>query len=320
MRTWTLLALAVAWIGIARPAAAQYDDPVPQATDDEVPGGNAAPAEGADNMAAPPDSMAPAPEGGATDLSDTQANTEDRYGVEQARDTTDPFEDPHEGYYFLGAFYRHTFVPKFILDLFLDDTSASDNFSTGLEFTYRKDNFDIIAMLGFARWYDDGPFRANGDPRLDQEWIEARMWSVDAAVTFLWSTPFNDIFALEYGVGIGVRIVINDLTRTEAYESSPGAGDWRPCDAAHPGSPPNAYCAIETPTHNIGESCNGDGSHFGCTEYKWSDGGDVPNIVPWLALPHLALRIKPIHQLMMRVEGGFGGYNFYVGGSLAYGF
>jgi len=41
--------------------------------------------------------------------------------------------------------------------------------------------------------------------------------------------------------------------------------------------------------------------------------------VPWLALPHLALRFKPIKQLMMRVEGGFG-LGFFMGASAAYGF
>ena len=36
-------------------------------------------------------------------------------------------------------------------------------------------------------------------------------------------------------------------------------------------------------------------------------------VLPWLALPHLALRIKPVRQFMMRVDAGFG-LGFFFGG------
>ena len=42
--------------------------------------------------------------------------------------------------------------------------------------------------------------------------------------------------------------------------------------------------------------------------------------MPWVTLPHLAVRFKPIHQLQIRIDGGYGLYNFFFGGSVAYGF
>ena len=46
----------------------------------------------------------------------------------------------------------------------------------------------------------------------------------------------------------------------------------------------------------------------------------VPPVVPWLALPHLALRIKPIKQLMFRVDLGFSVLGFFTGVAVNYGF
>jgi hypothetical protein len=311
------LATVASLLGVAGVASAQYEDEetaqtAPQATDDEVP------PDSGSGMAAPSPS-------GDTSLGDDQALMEERVGVETARDSTDPYEDPHEGYYFVGAFFRHIFVPDFILKLFTDEAPGSNNTGAGIQLTYRKDNFDIVGSLWFAEWSINGPFRGSGDPDTDTEWIDSNLWTVMINATFLWSTPFNDIFALEYGVGLGVGLVIGDLHRTEAYPSAgpddpnvPRRGGYSPCSG--PGDPAGGfYCEPGSGTRaNPAESC-GDGTGHYCKEQQWSGGGDVPNVVPWLAIPHLALRIKPIKQLMMRVEGGFG-LGFFVGASAEYGF
>jgi hypothetical protein len=251
----------------------------------------------------------------STELSDEQHATEAEYGTgDDGRSSTDPFEDPHEGYYFVGAFYRHMIIPEFMLNLFLDEGSGSDFPAFGADVTYRKDGLDIIGSLWFARAEGQGAMRAVDDPLVDTEWVETDLWVVFLSGTFLWSTSFNDWFALEYGLGVGIGFVVGDVYRTEAYPGSDG--DYVPC--ARPGDPANpSYC--ETPGIEPPNQCQDGAGHYGCNEGKWSEGGDVPNIVPWLAIPHLALRFKPIKQLMIRVEGGFG-LGFFAGASAAYGF
>ena len=39
-----------------------------------------------------------------------------------------------------------------------------------------------------------------------------------------------------------------------------------------------------------------------------------------VTLPHVAVRIKPVRQFQIRIDGGYGLYNFFFGGSIYYGF
>ena len=242
-------------------------------------------------------------------LGDEQAVVSERMGTEEFRDSTDPYEDPTAEYYFVGLFYRHIFVPEFLLNLFTDESTGASNPAFGAEFTYRKGGFDIIGSIWWAGYGVDGPFRGSGDPAQDTEWIESNLSVLFLSGTFLWSTEFNEMFALEYGVALGVGLVLGDMHRTEAH---PSGGGFEACDG--PGNPDPVYC--DGPP--ISGLCDGDGGHY-CEEGKWSDGGDVPNVVPWLAIPQIALRIKPIRQLMIRIEGGFG-LGFFLGGAVNYGF
>lgn len=280
-------------------------------------------AQDAATMAAPPPeepaSQPPPAEVADESLEEEQVLTEERVGVEQARESTDPYEDPEQGYFFLGAFYRHLFVPSFLQNLFLEESPSVSNPSGGIELTYRKDNFDIVGSLWWASYAAHGPYRASGDPETDVEIIKSELSAIFLSGTFLWSTPFSDVVALEYGLGIGVGLVLGDLERTEAYpDDGPGNFDgFSACqgpgnpDATITGDP--LYC--DATSVRDGER----GGHYRVIARKWTDGGDVPNVVPWLAIPHIALRIKPIHQLMFRIEGGFG-LGFFLGGSASYGF
>ncbi len=206
------------------------------------------------------------------------------------------------------------FIPEFLLNLFTEVSSGSDFPAFGAEFTYRKDGFSAIADLWLSRPEGTGPFRANGDPIEDTEIVTTDLWTIFVSGTFLWSTSFTDWFALEYGVGVGLGIVIGDVYRTEAY---PVGDSWEPC--AGPGNPDGRFCGSPGTSPGRVQQCQDGLEHYDCYEGQWSDGGDVPNVVPWLAIPHLAMRFKPIKQVQLRVEGGFG-LGFFMGASAAYGF
>ena len=280
-------------------ALAQTDDGLTEGTGD----GAVAPA-----AEAPPPGPADAsdPENSGR-LDDEQALTEEQIGTTATRSATDPFEEEHTPYYFLGAFYRHTWTPKFLIGLFTDEQTSASNPAFGLEFTYRKDSFEIITSLWYQSYSVNGPFRGNGDTVMETEFIDSDLKAAFVGAAFLWSTMFTDWIGLEYGLDIGIGGVWGDLERNEAYPSdaSGSVGGYAPCSG--PGDPASP------------SFCEAAGGNYG-NEPSWIDGGSRP--VVWARLaPHLAVRIKPIHQVVLRIDGGFDIFSgFFFGGAAAFGF
>ena len=238
------------------------------------------------------------------------------------RDANDPHEEANTDYFFVGAFYRHVVIPGFIQQLFVDGGIDGSNPGVGLTFNWRKNDFNVIANVWWNNAEASGYFRALGDPRTDTELIQAHMGVVFVNAEFMWSFPITDWLAFELGFDLGFGFVYGGLTRTEAYESSDGAGDWQACQG--PGQAgTGGYCEPPAPDPCWANS----GGHYNCTEPNWTsrdsasgDTGQVPVIFPWISLPHLAVRIKPIRQVQIRIDGGYGLYNFFFGGAVSYGF
>lgn len=270
-------------------------------------------------------------------LSDEQVLTEQAYGVETVRRGTDPYEDPNKRYFFLGGFYHHHFIPAGMIELFVQEAPSVANPQAGIELTIRRDSFEIIASAWYADFTTVGPFLANGDPPDDVEIIDSNLRAVMVGTTFMWSTMFNDYIGLEYGLGLGVGYVFGDLVRTEAYPSENGG--FAACTTPPAGGTPGGaqpgdsidlgrsnglgiqdYCqpAIGTPPP-ISNEDGEEGAHYGVIARQWFDGGSVPNL--WFRLaPQISLRVKPIHQLVIRADVGFDIFSgIYVGGGLAIG-
>jgi len=270
-------------------------------------------------------------------LGDEQALVEEQVGVEEQRSSIDPYEAKDEDYFFLGGFYRHTFQPEWMLNWFFEESTGTNNPGGGLQFTWRKNSFSVVTSIWYLRAFVDGPFRANGDPVDEIEIIDSDVHAIFASADFLWSTDFNDVFALEYGIGVGLGGVFGEMRRTEAYPQnalSPDGPDgvhdrqesgppYVACNGINdplPTSPTQAEIDNGTdPDAMFPQFCDdnavsmGRGGHFNVK-------ADLPPVFPWLSIPHIALRIKPIAQLLIRVEGGFSTTGPFVGGSLAYGF
>ncbi|MEZ4335777.1 MAG: hypothetical protein R3B82_04030 [Sandaracinaceae bacterium] len=317
------LALALLGAGIGTTASAQSLEDEQAAMGDDGggddggaagetgdPGGEAATEEDED-LAAEQAEMEETPER----LGDEQAEMADEEVREQYRDSTDPHEDDDTDYFFLGAFGRAVVIPGFIQTLFVDGGIDGFNPGTGLTFNWRRNNFNIVANLWWNNAQGDGFFRASGDPRTDTEYIEVNLGVIFINAEFLWSFPVTDWFAIEAGFDLGFGFIYGELIRTEATESSPGSGDWSACTG--PGGGTAGYCEPQAP-----DPCyDRNGGHYNCVEPNWfTDGGDTPFIFPWVGVPHLAVRFKPLHQVQIRIDGGWGLYSFYWGGSVSYGF
>lgn len=250
-------------------------------------------------------------------LDDEQADVEDEAPAETVRDSTDPFEEANTDYFFLGGFYRHVIIPGFIQELFVEGGIDGSNPGAGLSFNYRRNNFNIVANAWWNNASGQGYFRQNGELPTETEFIDVQLGVIFFTAEFLWSFPITDWLAFELGFDLGFGFIYGDLTRNEAYETSPGSREYRPCDG--PGDPndPTTYCEPRAPDPCYANN----GGHYDCREPNWfTDGGDTPFLFPWVSLPHIAVRIKPIKQIQIRLDGGYGLYNFFFGGSLSYGF
>ncbi len=58
----------------------------------------------------------------------------------------------------------------------------------------------------------------------------------------------------------------------------------------------------------------------GYAEPSWANGGSKPNVIPWVAIPQVGLRFKPVKQFEGRLSLGLALTGFWFGFSGSYGF
>lgn len=207
-------------------------------------------------------------------------------------------ELPGVGYHSVGLRFRWIFVPKWFITMFGVDINAQNekhplisNLGFGVEYTYRKDNFDITAAIWGAQldWEDPIYFKNGSEP--ESSWTEVRsgLSALLFTADFIWSTPIRDWMAITYGVGLGLGVTIGgDIVETEAYRENEDA-PLQPCDG--PGNP--GYFAPGTGA----PYCEADGEY----DKKY----DKLPVIPWINLL-VGTRFKPHEHMAIYVDAGFG--------------
>jgi hypothetical protein len=254
-----------------------------------------------------------------------------------AGDPHDPAEDPGKAYRFIGLRFRNVIVPKFMVNIFADGGATVNAFTFGPEFTTRKDHLEINVALSFADYSMD-PFMFKGKSDGDEayEKVSSTMKLLYLTVDLLYEVPIDSKgrFAFLFGGGIGLAPVFGNLYRNQAYPKDPGsidpddAGQWEDCTGVG---------GVEgRPVVNEGlepgkQYCDDDNDHFvrrgkhsdqdtdnQYDEPSWFNGGSKPSIMPWISLPQLSLRIKPIKEFQTRVDVGFSITGFFFGMNAGY--
>jgi hypothetical protein len=205
-------------------------------------------------------------------------------------------EDPNVGYHSVGLRFRWIFVPKWFITMFGVDIHAQNekhplisNLGFGVEYTYRKNNFDITAAIWGAQldWEDPIYFKNGGEP--DSSWTEVRngLSALLFTADFIWSTPITNMVAITYGVGLGMGVTIGgDIIQTEGYVDSDGA--LNPCDGPND---PGRIAENDVPY------CESDG--------EYHEVYDKLKVVPWIN-GLFGVRIKPHEHMALYVDAGFG--------------
>jgi hypothetical protein len=218
---------------------------------------------------------------------------------------TGGYEAEGKDYYFVGLRYRHTILPKFLINLFVDGGPTVVSLpGFGLEASKRRDGFEMIGALTFQNWgMDPFPFKGKNESDYAYEIVESHIKMLNATADFLWSSKLSgQELQFQYGLTAGVGFVWGDLIHQQARPA--GGGD-------SPGDP-NTYVPCKGPGDAGSNSyCNpNDNSRWtGYKEPSWAGGGYKPIIFPTFGL-QLGLRWKPAKQFVGRLDVG---YNLFSG-------
>jgi hypothetical protein len=247
----------------------------------------------------------------------TMTNAKD--GAKDDYDSSDVSEDPSKRYVFLGARYRGTIFPSFLLAPFVREVRGFYFNTVGIEADIRKDGFSIIPALSYSEFGSGDILFADKtrDLKFAGNWgmVNSSLKGIYATVDFLWSVPIHKNLAFEYGLGAGVGFMFGDLVVNWVRDDPNGAltsSDGRrfsQCNTATEGP----GCAVKdhenATTARVGRY----------SESSWFSGGAKPSILPHFSIPQIGVRFKPIKQLEARFGLGFSLTGFWFGLSANYG-
>ncbi len=246
----------------------------------------------------------------------------------------DPFEDPHKAYYFVDLKFRDVVLPKFMMSVFGKGGATINVPSVGAELGYRKGGIEIDSTVWYADYSssDEGfLFRGKNDGDEAYERIMSSLKVLYLSVDLLKDIPIDDKgrFSFLIGGGVGIGFVFGNLFRNQVvpsgYAGNPGStpdpnnvGAWSNCPDA------NALGAPQAPIPGSANPpkawCDRSNDHYGTySEKSWANGGSKPIVFPWVSIPQLSFRYKPVKQVQIRLDTGWSLSGFFFGLSGGYG-
>lgn len=259
----------------------------------------------------PPAQSSPSPAG--PDSSSADATTSSA-GVPMVAATTQAAPGARYG---VGARFRATSVPKWLLGLFLDESVPLSSYTGGVEFFRRSGNFDLVLGVAYQNLSPkDGNWLGHGNPPdIDTDFVQFRnlgSYSVDAALIL--HTEFNEYVGIHYGGGVGIGIISGKMLKTS--NGSPGCLD-------NPGDP--ALCHPVIPSCDVGPCTEGQlrttegGGFDGPTSPVRTVDKRVPAAYPIINLvTGLDVRLPSVPGLAVKIDLGYFLPYFFLGGSVAY--
>jgi hypothetical protein len=231
-------------------------------------------------------------------------------------------EDPAKKYYFVGLRYRGTVIPKFLLNLFVNDGATIFSNTIGAELDMRQDSKSLIPWIAYTSYSTgDMLFLQKGkDPTDPNQYsvVNSGLGAIYLGIDELWSMPIANHLDFEYGFGVGIGFVFGNLQNNWVYPDPTGSlvattgVHYRECESNGNGAP-GISCQ---PAGHQNSTAN---KIAGYVEPNWFQGGSVPVIFPHIAIPQLSLRYKPIKQVESRLSLGFSITGFWFGLSVDYG-
>jgi hypothetical protein len=209
-------------------------------------------------------------------------------------------------------------IPTFMQHLFADGGESLFAHTPGLEFAIRRAGFEyqLFTQLGLYS-LQDVPYKGSTDGNDAWEIIDADYKILYLGADFMWSTDeFSPGFSMTYGAGVGLGLVLGDLSRVQAYpEGDPNdPSTYQRCIAQ--GNARGRDPMTDTVANGF---CNTNNDHYGdYTEPSWANGGSSPLLFPWMA-GQLGLRYKAHKNFVAHLELGVMPTGAFVGLGADYG-
>jgi hypothetical protein len=234
-------------------------------------------------------------------------------------DISDVAEAPGKNYTFIGLRYRGNIVPRFMINLFVDEGKTVYSNTIGIELDLRKDGFSLIPALSYTELgTGDILFKEKNSTDIAGNYslVNSGMKVLYATADLLWSTPMGKNVSFEYGAGFGLGVVFGDLVNNWVQADPNGqlqAENGQRFSRCQVVGPPGTGC-------NRADHQNSDVDKVAdYNEKSWLDGGSKPVLFPWIAVPQIGIRYKPIKQFVGRLGLGFSLTGFWFGLSGQYG-
>jgi hypothetical protein len=226
---------------------------------------------------------------------------------ETAGSEAGPAEDSD---YLLGLRYRGLFIPKAVLNWFIEGGRSLYVNGIGPEFSIRNDNVEYVLSAWLA-FYQLDPVALKGSSDAEEAWeiVDSQMKSLYLTFDYLWHHPLSRTLELSYGGGAGLGFLFGDLHRTQATLTTGGtrgdAGAYVKCDG------------VDMPAQ--GGYCDDINTHYdGYGEPNWFHGGAKPVLFPWVT-GQVGLRYQAHPKFVARLDLGLGTSGLYFGVGADYG-
>jgi hypothetical protein len=286
-----------------------------------------APADSAADTPPPAPAPDPAPAASSTSATDDGGDAAPKGDLpaippEPISANSDTLEDPLKSYTFIGLRYRGTVVPQFLINAFVNEGATFYSNMVGAELDIRKDGHSTMPWIAFANYgFGDTLFEQDsnsGGKDVAGNWsvVNSSLNAIYLGLDELWSVPLdhNHHWDFEYGFGVGLGAVFGDLGNNWVYQNASGPlhssdhGNYSPCQTQSDGSGCSPLDHQNATTAKIGG-------------YKEKAGllGPKPILFPYVSVPNLGVRFKPVKQFESRLQVGFSLTGFWFGLSVDYG-
>ena len=206
--------------------------------------------------------------------------------------------------WFLGAYYRHLWVPQYTFKPCLERAPSVTQNGFGLLVSHRTEaGFSLVLGAGYMPYaLEDGAFTAKNEAPQDTELLNSDLAFLHLTGSLQWAFDFHPMIGIDVGFGLDLGFFIGEVRRNEAYFED---GRWKHCDG--PGDPPefSDFCA-EPAVDDPGQ----EGEHYDVVD------DHTPPVMVFPIFPHLALRFTPHERVMIKAEFGFGIAQMFAGASV----
>ncbi|MFO0591719.1 MAG: hypothetical protein U0441_29500 [Polyangiaceae bacterium] len=200
----------------------------------------------------------------------------------------------------IGARFRGYMMPKFVINAVFDGGATIFAPGGGLTFETRSGDASFVFSAAYASYaFPEMPLKKIGTPDTDYEIDDSDLMALFATLDVLYNKGLDDAgrWTFRAGVSVGVGWMFwGNLYRTQAYPTKQSGND------------PYLYAKCKGPNNPFGtfRYCNEldiDKTRYpGYTEPSWFDGGRLPTVFPFLAVPLLGIGWTPTNHFGMDLQ------------------